>query len=56
MLADIASGETGTADVIFLIAFIVAAIGCILYLLERAFAPALVAGAIAALALGWVFL
>lgn len=56
MLADIATGETSTADVVFLIALIVAGIGTVLYLLDRAFAAACVAGGVALVAFGLLLL
>lgn len=56
MLADIAQGKTAGADVVFLIALIVAGIGMVVYVMERAFAAAAVAAAVGLIAFGLLLL
>jgi hypothetical protein len=61
-LADISSGNTGTADVFFLLAVIVAGLAAVAYLARAGagelgrYAPSLVAAAVALAALGWLVL
>lgn len=52
MFADIVTGKTAGADVVFLIALILAGLATIIYLLERAFAAAAVAAAVGLVAFG----
>ena len=60
MLADISSGNTGFADVMFLVAFILGILAALLYASRRAdavpFAPVLLSLAVAAAALAWLVL
>lgn len=58
MLGDIASGNTGAADVLFLIALILAIVGALAYLVANAtrFAPSLVALSVGAIAFGFLLL
>lgn len=58
MLADIAHGETGFADIMFLVAFILAVIAVIVRLMVRPVPVdgVLMAAAVAALSLGWLVL
>jgi hypothetical protein len=60
MLADIASGNTDTADVFFLIAVIFAVLSAVFYSSRRAeitfWAPVLLALALASSALAWLVL
>jgi hypothetical protein len=60
MLADIATGNTSTADVFFLVALILALLAAILYAVRRPdaspFAPVLLSLAVASLSLSWLVL
>lgn len=58
LLADIVSGETGTADVLFLVAVVLAVLSALAgYVTDRAkFAGPLLSAAVAAAALGWLVL
>ena len=59
MIADISSGNTGFADIMFLVAFILFVVATLLRLLKPPSAPydgVLIAGGLAAIALGWLVL
>lgn len=56
MIADIASGETDIADILFLIAVILFAIGAVLAFQAKALWAALVACGLTATALAWLLL
>jgi len=58
LLADISSGNTGFADVMFLVGFILFLIAVLLYWPSDrpAYAPVALAAGLAAIALGWLVL
>jgi hypothetical protein len=60
MLADISTGNTGTADVFFLVALILALVAALLYGSRRADAvpwgPVMLCLAVASLSLSWLVL
>lgn len=60
MVADIASGNTGFADVMFLVALILGVLAALLYGSRRVdavpFAPVLLSLAVASVALAWLVL
>jgi hypothetical protein len=60
MLADISTGNTGTADVFFLVALILALVAALLYGSRHAtavpWAPVMLSLAVASLSLSWLVL
>ena len=56
MLADIATGNTDAADVLFLIAVIVAALGAVYALLNTQLVSAIILAAVAITSLAWLLL
>lgn len=56
MLADIASGETGIADLLFLIATILFFLGAVVAFQAKAMWAAIVAGGLGCCSLAWLLL
>lgn len=56
VLADLATGKTAGAEVVFLIALILAGIGTILYLMAKSVPAACVAAAVGLIAFGFLLL
>jgi hypothetical protein len=56
ILADIASGNTGFADVMFLVALIVFLLGAVVAFQVKTFYATVIALGLAALSLGWLVL
>lgn len=56
MVGDIASGNTGFADVMFLVALIVFLLGAVMAFQAKALYAAVVAVGLAAVSLGWLVL
>lgn len=56
MLADLAVGKTGGAEVFFLIACILAGVGCIIAVMSKALWAACLSAAVCLELIGWILL